>query len=99
MTLIEEDLAKWLASQALSKLIIVYPLLAGWISGPLGWLLTFAAWIFVHYADFAGYILIDGWQTSGEALNYENAAKAVEDNPNDAQAKLDQEAAFRNLFG
>lgn len=96
---IESGAADWLVSQALAKLVVAYPVLAGWASGPIGWLLGIAAWVFIHYADILGYMFIDGWQTSHEAGNYENAAKAAADNPNDAQARADQEAAFRNLFG
>jgi hypothetical protein len=84
--------------QALAKIALAYPIMATF-SGPIGWLLNIAAWVFIHYADLLGYMLIDGWETSSEATNYENASGAAASDPTNAQARADQEIAFQNLFG
>lgn len=99
VSLIEQALIKWLVSLAMARLVVAFPVLAGWLSGPVGWLLSLAAGVFIKYGDLATYVLIDGWQTSQEAGNYENATNAVATAKDKAQALLDQENAFKNLFG
>jgi hypothetical protein len=83
----------------MSALIASSPTLVGWLLVPFGWLLGIAADIFIKYADLLSYILIDGWETSQEATNYENASMAANQDPTNVQARADQEAAFQNLFG
>ena len=96
---IEESVKVWLVDKALAGILAANPTIAGWLSGPIGWLLGLAAGIFIKYADLLSYIFIDDWQTSAEATNYENAAQAAQANPSDSAARAAQEAAFQNLFG
>jgi hypothetical protein len=83
----------------MTKLVVAFPFLGGWLSGPVGWALGWAAYIFIKYADLLTYIFIDDWETSHEATNYENASETAAQDPTNAQARADQENAFNNLFG